>query len=68
MQAADGAGSGDAGGDHLLDAGVAHGDEGELGGDKESVGQNQDGYGDDLEQRQTVHDSRFMGESNIWLA
>ena len=55
LQAADGAGSGDAGGEHLLDAGVADGDQGELGGHKEGVGQDEQAHGDKLEQRQTVH-------------
>ena len=44
-------GAGDAGGDHLLDLGFAHGNEGELGGDEEAVSQNEHGDGDDLEQR-----------------
>ena len=48
LEAANGAGAGNAGGDHLFDAGVAHGDERELGGYEESVGQDKDGYGDDL--------------------
>jgi hypothetical protein len=51
LQAADGAGSGNAGGQHLLDAGVADGDQGELGGHKEGVGQNEHGHGDKLQQR-----------------
>jgi hypothetical protein len=55
LQAADGAGSWNAGGQHLLDARVSDGDQGELRGHKESVGQNQQGYGDRLEQRKTVH-------------
>ena len=50
---------------HLLHPRLAHRNQRELRGDKESIGQDQDSYGDDLEQRQTVHDSRFMGESNI---
>ena len=48
LEAADSVGAGNAGGDHLFDAGVAHGDKRKLGGDKESVGQDEDGDGDDL--------------------
>jgi hypothetical protein len=55
LQAANGARSGDLGGEHLLDAGVADGDQGELGGHKEGVGQNEQGHGDKFEQGETVH-------------
>ncbi len=55
LQAADGAGAGNGVGEHLLDAGVADGDQGELGGHKEGVGQNEQADGDVLEQRETVH-------------
>ena len=55
LQAADGACSGDVGGEHLLDARVADGDQSELGGHKEGVGQNEHGHGDKLEQGKTVH-------------
>ena len=63
LEAADGAGSGDSGSNELLDAGVAHGDEGELGSHKEGVGQDEDGHGDDLEKRESVHGVRFQRES-----
>jgi hypothetical protein len=49
LQAADGAGSGDAGGQHLLNASVADGDQGELGSHKKCVGQNEHGHRDKLE-------------------
>src|ERR1035437_5073647 len=55
LQAADGAGAGDGGGQHLLDAGVADGDQGELGGHKEGVGQNEQADSDELEQGETGH-------------
>ena len=55
LQAADGAGSGNAGGQHLLDAGVADRDQGELGCHKEGVGQDEHGHGDKFEQRKTLH-------------
>ena len=55
LEAADGERAGEAGGDHLLDAGFADGDEGELCGDEEAVGQDEQGYGDDLKKRQAVH-------------
>ena len=63
LQAADGAGSGDAGGEHLLDAGVADGDQRELGGHKEGVGQNEHGHGDKLQQRR---DRASRCEDSIW--
>src|ERR1035437_7467630 len=49
------AGAGDGGGQHLLDAGVADGDQGELGGHKEGVGQNEQADSDELEQGETGH-------------
>ena len=55
LQAADGAGAGNAGGQHLLDARVADRDQGELRSHKKGVGQNQQRDGDRLEQRKTVH-------------
>ena len=55
LQAENGAGSGNAGGEHLLDACVANGDQGELGGHKEGVGQDEHGHGDKLQQGETVH-------------
>ena len=51
LKAANGARAGNLGGEKLLDARVAGADHGELGGHKESVGQNQHGDGDNLEKR-----------------
>jgi hypothetical protein len=55
LQLSDGAGSGHAGSQHLLDTRIADRDQGELGGHKEAVSQNQHGHGDELKQRKTVH-------------
>ena len=55
LQAANGAGAGDGGGQHLLDAGVAERDKGELGGHKEGVSQDEQADSDELEQRKTGH-------------
>ena len=41
LEALDGAGAGDAERDELLKAGVAHADEGELGGDEEAVSEDE---------------------------
>ena len=43
LQAANGAGSGTPGGEQLLDAGVANGDQGELGSHKKGIGQDEHG-------------------------
>ncbi len=50
LEAADGGSTGNPSGDHLVNAGVTDGDEGELGGHKEGVGQDEDGDGNDLEE------------------
>ena len=55
LQAADGACARDGGREHLLDACVADGDQGELGGHKEGIGQNEQADGDELEQGKTGH-------------
>ena len=55
LQAADGAGAGDAGREHLLDAGVANGDQCELSGHKEGVGQDEQADSDKFEQRKALH-------------
>ena len=49
LQPADCAGTGHAGGQHLLDAGVADGNQGKLCGHKKCVGQNEHPYGDKSE-------------------
>jgi len=65
LEAADGGGAGNAGGDHLFDAGVAHGDQRKLRGDEKAVGQNEQGDGNDLEQEQAVHGVRFVLDSML---
>jgi hypothetical protein len=71
LQAADCAGAGDAGSQHLFDAGVADGDQGELGGHKKSIDQNEQAHGDELEQHKTKHpgceNSREQGIGNRQL-
>jgi hypothetical protein len=55
LQAADGARPRNAGGQHLLNARVANGNQRKLGSHKKGIGQNQHGHGDKFEQRKTVH-------------
>ncbi len=55
LKAAHGAGSGGAGGKHLLDAGVADRNQRELRSHKKAVGQNKHGHSDKLEKEKTVH-------------
>ena len=55
LQTADGAGSGNARGKHLLDARIADADQSELSSHKKGVGQDEHGHGDELQQRETVH-------------
>ncbi len=50
-----GAGAGAAEGDELLDAGLADADEGELGGDEEAAGQNEEGHHDYPEEHPLEH-------------
>ena len=55
LQAADGPGSGDTGGEHLLNPGLANGYQRELGSHKKGVGQDEHGHGDKFEQRKPLH-------------
>ena len=55
LQAAHGARAGHAVGQHLLDAGVADGDQREFGGHEKAIGQNQHGDRDAFDQQETVH-------------
>jgi hypothetical protein len=55
------------GGQHLLDARVADGDQRELGGHKKGVGQNEQAHGDKFEQRKTVHLAN-SSEPNVRIA
>src|ERR1019366_6784847 len=55
LQTADGAGSGDTGSEHLLDARLANGNQRELRGHKKGVGQDEHGHGDKFEQRKSLH-------------
>ena len=50
-----GAGAGAAEGDELLDAGLADADEGELRGDEEAVGQDEEGHHDRAEEDPLQH-------------
>ena len=50
-----GAGAGAAEGDELLDAGLADADEGELGGDEEAAGQDEEGHHDHAEEHPLEH-------------
>jgi hypothetical protein len=52
---ADEAGSGAALGDHLFDAGLAHADECELGGDEEAIAENQHDNRGDAEEQEFEH-------------
>jgi len=55
LETANGAGAGHAGVQHLLYACVTDGDQCELGGDKETIGQDQHANRDALEEKETVH-------------
>ena len=55
LKTADGTCSEDFLGDELLDAGFADADEGELGGDKEAVGEDEERYGDGAKEEEAGH-------------
>jgi hypothetical protein len=66
LQEADGARSGHAGGQQLLNARVADGDQRELSSHKKGVGQNEHGHSDKLQRKQTVHLACEDSISAIW--